>query len=94
MFFQIVLLPFISLLWTGIYTHLQAVPETGSFLGLSFRTSRTQNEIPLHGTFVWLKESLLILYAFAFFALILLCLEEGFTNKYSQVFLFQSFFFT
>ena len=72
-------------LWTGIYTHLQAVPETGSFLGLSFRTSRTQNEIPLLGTFVWLKESLLILYAFAFSALILLCLEEGFTNKYSQV---------
>ena len=39
-------------LWTDLYTYLQAVPETGSSLGLSFRTSITQNEIPLLGTFV------------------------------------------
>ena len=38
------------------YINLQGVPETGSFLGLSFRTSRTQNEIPLLDTFVFLGE--------------------------------------
>ena len=46
---------FISL-YELAYINLQAVPETGSFLGLSFRTSRTQNEIPLLDTFVFLGE--------------------------------------
>ena len=36
--------------------NLLAVPETGSFLGLSFRNSRTQNEIPLLDTSVFLGE--------------------------------------
>ena len=38
------------------YIHLQAVPEIGSFLGLSFQTSRTQNENSLLDTFVVLGE--------------------------------------